>query len=369
MNNVIIGAGQCGRGYLARLLALSKEAFTFIDIDSECIKQLRTHSSYQIQFCGSERTDITIQNYQAYTWQMRESIEALAQADVIFISIGEQHLPEVVPYLQTAFQKRTKVKKPIIITAENGTSPKTKLQTLEPYAQISESVIFCTTLGKKDTLDIRSEDLDHLPYDRALLTEDLPFYGTVAEYNFTQLLERKIYTYNSLSAYVAYLGYYKGYTVYGEAAHDEDIKKLCEVAKKELDQAIVKEYDISLQEQQEFSQMALAKFQNREIIDTIERNVRDVKRKLGEHERILAPMRMIQKHHGNPTSFYIVCAAALWYGKHTKTYDMDDVQHKQEVMELCKRNLEDESITKILAYYASFTKGISLSQICQEVQK
>lgn len=369
MNNVIIGAGQCGRGYLARLLALSKESFTFIDKDSECIEQLRTHSSYQIQFCGSERTGITIQNYQAYTWQMQESIDALAQADVIFISIGEQHLPEVVSYLQTAFQKRTNVKKPIIITAENGTSPKVKLQSLEPYAQISESVIFCTTLGKKNTLDISSEDLDHLPYDRSSLTEDLPFYGMVAENNFTQLLERKIYTYNSLSACVAYLGYYKGYTIYGEAAHDEDIKKLCEVARKELDQAIVKEYDISLQEQQEFSQMALAKFQNREIIDTIERNVRDVKRKLGEHERILAPLRMIQKHQGNPACFYIVCAAALWYGKHTKTYDMDDEQPKQEVMELFKKNLKDDSITAILACYASFTQGVCLSQICQEVQE
>ena len=57
-----------------------------------------------------------------------------------------------------------------------------------------------------------------------------------------------------------------------------------------LNACICKEYEIDVDKQAKFSQMAVAKFQNKAIVDTIERNARDVDRKLGENERILAPL-------------------------------------------------------------------------------
>lgn len=123
-----------------------------------------------------------------------------------------------------------------------------------------------------------------------------------------------------------------------------------------MDQAIAQEYDIPLKEQQAFSQMALTKFQNKEIKDTITRNVRDVSRKLGEKERILAPIRIIQKQGGNPFSFYLVCAAALWYGNLTKTYAQDDLY----------QILSKEEAAKILALYDGLASGKSLRELWQE---
>ena len=52
--NVIIGAGLSGRGYLNRLLYLSKEETVFLDRDENLIRQLRKEPSYTIRF-GSER--------------------------------------------------------------------------------------------------------------------------------------------------------------------------------------------------------------------------------------------------------------------------------------------------------------------------
>lgn len=42
--------------------------------------------------------------------------------------------------------------------------------------------------------------------------------------------------------------------------------------------------------------MAVDKFQNRNIVDSIERNARDVDRKLGATERIMAPLAIVRKH-------------------------------------------------------------------------
>ena len=100
-----------------------------------------------------------------------------------------------------------------IIVAENGIAPSTPLVSLRenPLVHLSEGIIFCTTIGTENSLDIASENLDHFPYDSIALQGSLPFYGMVKEEHFADLLERKIYTYNCISACIAYLGYEKGY--------------------------------------------------------------------------------------------------------------------------------------------------------------
>lgn len=367
MHNVVIGAGQCGRGYLARLLALSNETFTFIDKNETLILQLNQQTSYQIHFCGSEREAIQIREYHAYSWSDTKSLQAIQEADIIFVSIGEQNLNDLVDPIKKALlhrQKQTKVK---LITAENGIAPKAKLIELQDHVELSESVIFCTTLQKDASLDIISEDLDHLPYDRRALLSSLPFHGMVEEMDFKALLERKIYTYNSLSACIAYVGAYKGYTVYSEAANDVDIKRLTFLCKKELDQTIASVYEIPLTKQQDFSTMAIAKFANPEIIDTIDRNVRDVKRKLNMQERILAPMYLIEQQGGNAMCFYLICGAALWYGTRSNTYDISDDAIKKEFVRELQTMVAEPTIETILRLYDACMNHCDLADILREV--
>lgn len=325
--NVIIGAGLSGRGYINRLFHLSKERVTFLDKDEKLISKLQNTTSYKIMF-GEGRDVITVDNYDAFLIDSEEGRKELAEADVIFISIGANHVHEVLPILQQSLRKDREV---TIITAENGIHPSAPLESLRryPLVQLSEAVIFCTTLGASDTLDIFSEDLDHLPYDATKIKEPLPYKGVVQEFNFPVLLERKIYTYNCISACYAYLGYDKGYVNYADAANDPEIAAKIEKISTAIDESIAKEYDMPLREQREFSRMAIRKFQNRNIADTVERNVRDVERKLGENERILAPLGIIHKHGGECEELLEVAAAAIQYGHNTKTLTKDpDVYFK-----------------------------------------
>lgn len=325
--NVIIGAGLSGRGYINRLFHLSKERVTFLDKDEKLVRELQNTPYYKIMF-GEGRDVITVDNYDAFLIDSVEGRKKLAEADVIFISIGANHVHEVLSILQQSLRKDREV---TIITAENGIHPSAPLESLRryPLVQLSEAVIFCTTLGASDTLDIFSEDLDHLPYDATKIKEPLPYKGMVQEFNFPVLLERKIYTYNCISACYAYLGYDKGYVDYADAANDPEIAAKIEKISTAIDESIAKEYDMPLREQREFSRMAIRKFQNRNIADTVERNVRDVERKLGENERILAPLAIIEKHGGYCEELLEVAAAAIQYGRNTKTLTKDpDVYFK-----------------------------------------
>ena len=179
--NVIIGAGLSGRGYLNRLLYLSKEETVFLDRDESLIRQLRKEPSYTIRF-GSEREPLKVDNYTAYTITDERAITNIAQAERIFICVGADHVAELLPFLQAALQERDRRSLDILV-AENGIQPSSPLAVLRSDSRIhlSEAVIFCTTLGQRDSLAIFSENLDHLPYDSIALGHELPLYGFVQE--------------------------------------------------------------------------------------------------------------------------------------------------------------------------------------------
>lgn len=322
---VIIGAGQTGRGYLARLLKLSGQPYTFLDKDKKLIEELRKTKKYQIYFGDSEREPLEMEVSDAYAMDEEGAAEALKEADLIFTAVAEQNLQDLIPDLRRALAERTKKNPPALITCENGVSPKEKLaDSFRPEEFIlSEAVIFCTTLKAETGLNILSEDLDWLPYDVKALGFVLPFRGMEAEERFPQLLERKIYTYNCLSACIAYPGAYLGYEDYAEAANDFRIMKLLNRAEASLDVCLSKRYGISREEQEAFTQRAIRKFQNRSISDTIERNVRDVQRKLGPRERIFAPMEIMRDSGCDTWALEITAAAALFYGEKTQGFKSD----------------------------------------------
>lgn len=363
---VIIGAGQCGRGYLARLVQQPTSQLTFIDQKESLIRQLKDASSYQILFSKTDRAPITIQDYEAYTWQDPQALQALCEADYIFTSIGEQHLQELVPYLQEA-KRLQGYRSMVIITAENGTSPKQQLLEVEDaHTTLSEAVIFCTTL-QQDSLDILSEDLDYLPYDADALQQKLPYPAMIAQHQFQDLLERKIYTYNCLSACIAYPGELLHYENYAEAANDPFISCLLQRVCDSLTVSLSKAYDISFAKQDQFTKMAIQKFQNRAIQDTIERNTRDVKRKLGKAERIFAPIRICREAPADVSCLLLVCACAIRYAIQTQSYDgIHGPACFEEILSDIDSLLTREEVSQLRRMYDKIEKRESLSQRLQE---
>lgn len=325
-NVVIIGAGRTGRGYIARQISLRENSLVFIDKNEELVRNLREQKELEIYYYGNLSKKTKITRYQAYQSDTEDAKNAIAQADYIFTSVGEQNLIEVGKLIKSTLKMRDLNKKQRIITGENGISPKQKLLevlTEEEY-EISEAIIFCTT-NPKNKIDILSEELDFIPYDIVPLSSELPFRNFVAEEKFHDLLQRKIYTYNCLSACISYLGDCMGYENYGQAANDPFILSTMTKLKNQLTKALSKKYSIEEDEQDHFGNMAIKKFTNMEIEDSVARNARNAKRKLGPEERILAPLKILQQNGQDTNILCLIAAAAMCFACKKEDMDIEEV--------------------------------------------
>lgn len=303
MKAVIIGAGQTGRGLIARLL-YPEFSIVFVDKNEELLSSIK--DGYRISFFGGKRDDIFIDNFSVLSTNDPISVKKeIAESSIVLISVKVENLESVIPLIEG-------IELPPVLVVENGVEPSKILREKLPQTvKIADALVFTTTLavGK----DILSQDYGNLPYDASsfTLSHSFPF---TAEKNMKELGERKLYTYNTLSALICYMGAEKGYTVFGEAANDEDIKRKMLLLRDTLDSLIVRRYKIDKDEELEFSLAAVNKFTSLEIYDTVERNARSVRRKLGKSERISAPIVMCGEYGENDDILILVFALAYKYG-------------------------------------------------------
>lgn len=364
-NVVILGAGGSGRGFLARLLKEDDAVLCFIDKNAELIRQLLEQGEYTIRV-GEKAVRMT--GYDAYTTDDVEAVRRTAKADWIFASVGEEHLPELAPFLEKA--SFLKGPQPLrIIVCENGIAPKNTLRkalagTGAARAQVTQGVIFCTSIPeKKESLDILSEDYNELPYDVDEHLFRMPFTCFPAKEHFDDLLQRKIYTYNCLSACIAYLGYYLGYTVYAEAANDPEVKRICRQLCEGLNRTICHCMNIAPEEQEAFSERALAKFSNPAILDTIQKNARSAVRKLSPSERIMGPMNLMRAQKEDVSILQMVAAAALLYLEREEKPEYDG-RHFEDLMDLFMAlNPEEKENAKIQKIWEQMENGENLAAI------
>jgi mannitol-1-phosphate 5-dehydrogenase len=309
MKLLIIGAGQSGRGFIPQFVNPEDDLF-FVDKNIKLINQLNAAGSYDICYYGMEKK-LTISNFRAYSWDSLPASVA-DSCDFIATSIGEENFSDIVEKLK----KYAKVFQKVFITFENGTNPAGKLEKIirERTAiapTVTQTAIFTTTTNRG--IDIGSQDYLSLAYDCERYRADFPFHHTVPTRAFTTLLQRKIYTYNCLSAVISYPGYSRGYETLSDATEDSQISGLIEDVLKVLNPALAREFKISPEEQKAFADQALKKFQNPYIYDTIERNSRAVERKLGLKERFFGPIQIIEKYDLNAEALYRIVAYALQY--------------------------------------------------------
>lgn len=302
MKTVIIGAGQTGRGFVGRLLAPVSE-LVFVDRDERLLDEIK--DGYKVSFFGGIRKNVDVTDIRTLSIVSPDVKTEIGNSDLLVISIKAENLPSLIPFLQS-------VSLPPVIVAENGIEPSRILRDKLPVGTcIADALIFCTTVN--DGKDIISQDLDYLPYNSSSirLPEYVPF---TPEENLGLLAERKIYTYNTLSAVICYFGAEKGYERFEDAGNDEEISRILIETKKLLDRVISKRYGISYVEQSNFSQMAVDKFTNPEIHDSVERNARSVMRKLGHNERIVTPLLLAYEQGEDISLLEDLLVSALRYG-------------------------------------------------------
>ena len=324
---VVIGAGKTGRGFLARLLFENGEPFILVDKDKNLVDRLQ--NGYRISFFSNVRPEIEVQGYRAVYTDDSDCPALLAAADRILVSVGGGNIADVAEWLASMVTANL-LEGPFqnIIFCENARDPGEKARKVflenlpeelrdkaDAHFGFADAAVFCTTVEKTPgSVDIGSENYPVLPFDAAKVKGELPeTKGFQPVSAFQNILIRKIYTYNAASGIIAYLGWWKKYKVYGDAANDPQILKLLDRNYQETGRAICAEYGYTAEDQAEFAALSKAKFCDRTIVDTVVRNAREPQRKLSAGERIVGPALLIEKYGGDSGVLALTAAAALLY--------------------------------------------------------
>jgi len=370
---VIIGAGKTGRGFLARLLGNSPFELAFVDTSEELVRRLNEDGAYQIHFFGGKRAPYPISGVSAALLGSAQALDWMSRASAIFIAIGEQNIAGLIPRLRQTLDLRRKQGSPklSLLVCENGASPAAPLRAEfggdEGVNEIAEAAIFCSTIELPGTrLDIQSEPYDELPFDSRHLHNFATLGWMKNVPDFPSLLQRKIYTYNCFSAGIAYLGAFKRYQWYADAARDVEIDAVLRRIAEPLNQAIAKRFGVGLEEQRLFSEAALRKFGDPMIRDDIPRNARNVLRKLAPHDRLVAPALLILENGGNIDALALIMAAALLYrgpeeAPLEKLLEQNPVEDVFPQISGCKP--DSKICRRVLHYYARLRSGGNLLEM------
>lgn len=345
MKAVIFGGGKIARGFIAQLLYQSGCEITFVEQNRELVEKLNAAGRYFVNVMGHEDESQWIDGYHCLTLDDIDGIaEILKTAEIGFTAVGGKNLPGLAAVIAKAYEKAAGESENHvcnIICCENWKNPADELEreiisnlkdeavkeSFQKHIGISQAAILRS--GVEATQEVRAIDPNavsvtsywELPVDKDRIkgTPTL-FKGVRYQEDFGSFLQRKIYTFNTTNATIAYIGVLRGIRELRDAANDPEIVKIVEQLHREINPAIAAEMGVTLEEQEEFAQKALHKYQDRSVVDFTERHARDPLRKLGPTDRIVGTLRLAEKHGVLSGALATALAAAIYY----KTDNPDD---------------------------------------------
>lgn len=335
MKCVILGAGKIARGFVGHLLYLSNIPFTFVEKFDGLVDLINERGQYTVNILGNPEKNCVVKGARAIRFSDVEAVsDAIAEADVVFTSVGGKNLGELVPLLTKGIEKKSKTGGNLnVITCENWKLPAAILRNgveeaiceeakeyLEKQVGMTEAVIMRSGIesGKelleKDPLIVNVQDFWEFPVDASRIVGELPeILGLKLIPEFTGFLERKFYTYNAANGTTSFIGALLGHEKIADAAHDERILKILDGVYQETAQALSKKHNFPLDEQLAFTLTSKRKLQDYTIVDFIERNARDPIRKLGKDDRLVGSARLVMEYGIVPHNLAIAIAAAIYY--------------------------------------------------------
>lgn len=350
----VIGAGKTGRGFVGRLLAEENCEIMFVDKNAKLVDDLNKSGSFKVNFFGGCRKTFTVSSYTAHTWDTAD----FGGVDLILVSVCGPNLKDVGESLA---KKLDDNKKYYIITCENASSPSKTLRDAigKGNVSVSEATVFCTTI-EDSGIDINSENYPYLQCDADLLEGYIPEPKTIKPIGeFSNFLTRKLFTYNAASCIIAYLGWKKGISDYGEAANDPEILELLDKNYGITNRVLCKEFGYDEADQAEFAQLSRNKFCDRTIVDTVARNAREPHRKLGGTERVIGPMKLIAQYGEDSSILEMTAAAMLLYDNEgeDKWREIKAQNTPEEILEsICGLDKDSTLARNIMKYYKEFSK-------------
>ena len=379
MKAVMYGAGNIGRGFIAQRLYLSGYHTTFIDVNAEVVNAINAAGKYPIYVTrGTEYVPEWVENIDAINGKDEAAVvDAIADTDLLCTALGVNILPFVAPLIAKAIVKRKQAgaRALNILICENMIGSNEYLHGLvaphipaDVTAFFEESVGFvCVSVGrtvpptpeefkKQYALAVCAEPYSELPVDaagfRPVGCELPPIKELVAFSPFAFFIERKLLIHNMGHALMAYMAYQKGYGYIFEAATDGEIKYILTRALLESARALAKRHGAALDDTMQFVEDLMVRFENKLLVDSLDRVGRDPKRKLSATDRLVGAFNLVREQGGIPAHIAVGIAAGY-------LFDLESDAAAVEISAYTKEN----GIEKALAKYSGITAPDDVAMI------
>ncbi len=326
MRAVVIGPGRIGCGFAGHLLAQSGYEVTFVGRGA-IIDALERTGSYTVRLVkGAQSADLAVHGVCALRIDDPRVARALAEADLIAVSVGQNSLASVAPLLAAALAHRAT---PVNVLAfenapEAGPQLRREVEARLPAAQagrhgFSGALVSRIVTRKQGGTggeplvlvgDPPSDFVVHGPELRGPLPT-IQGMWVVADYR--AWVQKKLFTFSAGHATTAYLGALKGYRYVHAAIRDQEIRARVLAAMEEGRRGLEAEYGAELAGTHRNLLAIVERFENAALNDPIERVGRDPKRKLGCDDRIVGAALMAERAGIRPLRLALAAAAALCF--------------------------------------------------------
>lgn len=306
---VIFGAGSTGRGHLGALISEHTDAeITFIDRKPELIDALRAAGGYSVRLLGPNERTLCVDRAKYLHRADQAGIDkAIVAADLVLTAVIADNLPDVGEGIASGIRARMAAgeERPLnVMACENLEGASTMLEG-HVVASFGDSdlsysrshVGFADTmisrivpLALDDPMHLIAEDYNEWCVRRASLVgapPDLPFVSFVEDLD--AYLERKLWIHNGGHATVAYAAHRKGIEFIHEAVADPEIAVFTGRVLAELGSVVLHKHSFPADEIERYCADLGPRGALAEMRDSIARVVRDPIRKLGKHDRLVAP--------------------------------------------------------------------------------
>jgi mannitol-1-phosphate 5-dehydrogenase len=331
---VIWGAGKIGRGFVADLFQAAGYGIVLVDESQTLVTQLREAGHYTVVQAESpeRRQDMVIEGYTTLsTAQTAEITEAVAAANILAIAVFPQHFAQVAQQLASGIThchaKRRNAPLDVILCTNlaragpqfrallHDALPPEVREYMESHIGIVESLVIRIVtkppgeLHRDEPLLVWTNGYPELPVDRQGFKGEIPQVPGLRLVNDMRAEEtRKLYTYNTFQAALAYLGAGRGYDLAVECTTDPEVRSEAEGVLDEASQALQAEYGFSVGEMAGWARNVMTQTANPVLGDTVKRLAADPRRKLSREDRLIGPTLLARKH--TVESKYLVRAIA-----------------------------------------------------------
>lgn len=319
---VIFGAGKIGRSFIGQLFSQSGYQVVFVDISSEIIDALNQKKEYKVVIKDQQEKIITVKNVSGILADEFDSVKAaVAESDLIAISVGKSAIPKVLPIICQGLLLRYRKNKnnPLdIILAENMRNAASFVReelnkTLPGDYPIHNLVgLVETSIGKmvpimtqkderEDILQVFAESYNTLILDKQGFKNPIPSVdGLAPKENMKAWVDRKSFIHNLGHATTAYLGhlYDPGFVYTYEVLEIDELFTEIRSTMRQAAAILLKVYpqDFTYQDLDNHIDDLLHRFSNKSLGDTIYRVGLDVKRKLGKNDRLNGAIHLARQY-------------------------------------------------------------------------